>query len=172
MENTKDTFNPQKEVHDAYDKFIRYTHAILHFNEAVWIMFIITGIATLCLVLFVGLSIFKNPYSLFFLIYPAFLIFIYHAHENIRESNPTAEELVKIQKQKEQEDFVLKNTLKSYGGTISLLIEEGIIKQNSIDKLKKIQFGNTTMIFILDDDSRIEVGIHNITRIIANKIVK
>lgn len=172
MENTKELFNPQKEVHDAYDKFIRYTHAILHFNEVVWTIFIITGSATLFLVLFVGITIFKNPYSLLFLIYPLFLMLISDAYDRVKESNPTAEELVNIQKTKAEEAKKTKEQIEQNRVIINLLIEERIITEEDLEKLRYISFGNTHMIFALEEFRRIEVSIHTIVRLLANTLLR
>ena len=172
MENTKELFNPEKEVHDAYEKFIRYTYAILHFNNIVWTTFFISGVATVFLVLFVGIQVFNNPYSLFFLFYPVFLVFISDAHDRIKESNPTAEELATIQLYKEDNARMLKKHIERNKVVINLLIEEGIITQEQIDNLKEIWFRGTGMIFTLKDNKDIEVDIYTIVRLLANTLLK
>ncbi len=175
MENIKQTFNPEKEVHDAYEKFVRYGHAIINFNEKINTFLILSVIATFLFIILVGfdlISFISLKNVLWFLIYPAVIFFFLIEGEKLKESKPTAEDLVQLKLIKEEDAKKMKENIELHKGIISLLIQDNQITQEQIDNLRHFWFGKFNLIFELNDGKTIEVSLFTITRLIANKIEK
>ena len=147
---TNNNFNPKQDVHNAYEKFIRYSYAIFNFNEFIFTSILITVILSNFISIIYILTIFKDgnftigylTLSIIAISFLGLFLLVNIETTRLKKTKPTEEEILELEKENLEKKKKQAELKIEYETVFKFLLQEKLLSQEDYDNIEIINWRN------------------------------